>query len=52
MSPASPSLPPLIRTPLDEAVALLALDGQVVRGTLVAPRGCDGSQTFLAPWLK
>jgi hypothetical protein len=30
----------------------LVVDDRVVRGKLVAPRGCDEIQTLLAPWLK
>jgi hypothetical protein len=31
---------------------LMVVDGRVVRGKLVEPRGCEEIQTFLAPWLK
>src|SRR5882762_7165592 len=31
---------------------LVVVDGKVVRGKLVEPRGCEEIQTFLAPWLR
>jgi hypothetical protein len=31
---------------------LMVVDGRIVRGKLVEPRGCEEIQTFLAPWLK
>jgi thioredoxin-like negative regulator of GroEL len=31
---------------------LMVVDGKVVRGKLVEPRGCEEIQTFLAPWLR
>ena len=35
-----------------ETPTLLVVDEQVVRGKIVEPRGCDKTQTLLAPWLK
>jgi thioredoxin-like negative regulator of GroEL len=37
---------------VDRVPTILVVDGNVVRGRLVEPRGCEEIQTFLAPWLK
>jgi thioredoxin-like negative regulator of GroEL len=42
----------LERFRVDQTPTLVVLDEQVVRGKLVAPRGCEEIQAFLAPWLK
>jgi thioredoxin-like negative regulator of GroEL len=42
----------LQRFRVDRTPTLVVVDEQVVRGKLVAPRGCEEIQTFLAPWLK
>jgi thioredoxin-like negative regulator of GroEL len=35
-----------------EVPTLLVVDRRAVRGRLVAPRGCEDIQAFLAPWLR
>jgi len=37
---------------IERVPAFMVIDGRAVRGRLVAPRGCDEIQAFLAPWLK
>lgn len=37
---------------IERVPTLLVADGNVVRGKLVEPSGCEEIQTFLAPWLK
>ena len=42
----------LERFRIDATPTLLVVDGKVVKGKLVEPRGCGDIQTFLAPWLR
>jgi thioredoxin-like negative regulator of GroEL len=42
----------LDRFRVERTPTLMVVDGKVVRGKLVEPRGCEEIQTFLAPWLR
>jgi thioredoxin-like negative regulator of GroEL len=50
---AQESRPDLLeRFRVEKTPTLMVVDGKVVRGKLVEPRGCGEIQTFLAPWLR
>jgi len=40
------------RFAVDTVPTLMVVDGTHVRGRLIAPRGCEQIEEFLAPWLR